>query len=215
MGQSRDYVEQRKQCSESNHPEFVSCHVESVSIRHYVVPWRTDHHGFRVQSAGPVGPAGVRVRAGLVPHSIKSVGSALGYPQPVDSEPRDEDVQFLEDRINEHNMMRTGRRDYQPLALYQRDNDNTIVAGPCGFTWAGWLEVKFLWVNEILRGQGIGRRLLEAAEAEARARGCTHVWLDSYTFQAPTFYEHLGYEVFGRLRGYPPPEDRVFLSKAL
>jgi len=131
------------------------------------------------------------------------------------SEPDPEDVRFLEEQINEHNMVNTGRRDGLELALFTRSGDGEMVAGLYGFTWAGWLEVKFLWVREDLRGQGRGRRLLEAAESEARARGCQRVWLDSYTFQAPTFYQHLGYEVFGSLEGYPAPYDRVFLTRAL
>jgi GNAT superfamily N-acetyltransferase len=77
------------------------------------------------------------------------------------------------------------------------------------------LEVKLVWVREDLRGQGYGRRLVETAEAEARTRGCHRVWLDSYTFQAPAFYQRLGYHVFGTLSGYPAAHDRVFLTKTL
>ena len=112
-------------------------------------------------------------------------------------------------------MLRTGRRDYQPLSVFLRDERGSLAAGLHGFTWAGWLEIKLLWVREDQRGQGLGRRMLAAAEAEARERGCRHVWLDSYTFQAPAFYQHLGYEVFGSLADYPPPHDRVFLTKTL
>jgi len=130
-------------------------------------------------------------------------------------QPHHDDVQFLEDCVNEHNMVRTECRDYLPLAIFHRDERNAIAAGLYGFTWAGWLEIKLVWVREDLRGQGLGRHLVEAAEAEARARGCEHVWLDSYTFQAPGFYERLGYEVFGALDGYPPPEGRVFLTRKL
>ena len=96
-----------------------------------------------------------------------------------------------------------------------RDDAGAIAAGLSAFTWAGWLEIKYVWVAEHLRGQGYGRTLVETAETEARARGCQHVWLDSYTFQAPTFYEHLGYAVFGELAGFPPPHKRIFLTKAL
>ena len=113
--------------------------------------------------------------------------------EPTD-QPRSEDVQFLEDQLNEHNMLRTGRRDFRPLALYLRDGQGGIIAGLYGFTWAGWLEIKFVWVREDLRGQGHGRQLVEAAEAEAQARGCERVWLESYTFQAPNFYQRLGYQ---------------------
>jgi GNAT superfamily N-acetyltransferase len=124
-------------------------------------------------------------------------------------------VQFLEDQLDEHNMLRTKRRDYRPLALFERDAQGSVAAGLYGFSWAGWLEIKLLWVREDLRHQGRGRKLLEAAEAEARARGCRHVWLDSYTFQAPPFYQRLGYEVFGTLDAYPAPYRRVFLTKTL
>jgi GNAT superfamily N-acetyltransferase len=129
--------------------------------------------------------------------------------------PRPEDLQFIEDQLNEHNMVRTGRRDFRPLGLWVRDDRQRIVAGLYGFTWADWLEVRLVWVREDLRGQGHGRRLVESAEAEARARGCRRVWLDSYTFQAPGFYQRLGYQVFGVLHDYPAPHGRVFLTKTL
>jgi ribosomal protein S18 acetylase RimI-like enzyme len=130
-------------------------------------------------------------------------------------DPSHEDMQFVEEQINAHNTVRTGRRDFRPLGVFLRDDQHNIVAGLSGFTWAGWLEIKFLWVREDLRGRGHGRRLIEAAEAEARTRRCQHVWLDSYTFQAPTFYQRLGYQVFGTLQDYPPPHGRVFLTKTL
>jgi N-acetylglutamate synthase-like GNAT family acetyltransferase len=129
--------------------------------------------------------------------------------------PQREDLQLLEDRIDDHNMRQTERRDYQPLALFERDDQGSVVAGLYGFTWAGWLEIKFVWVRDDLRGRGRGRQLMEAAEVEARARGCQQVWLDSYTFQAPAFYQRLGYHVFGVLDGYPAPHQRVFLTKTL
>jgi len=130
-------------------------------------------------------------------------------------QPRSEDVQFLEDQLNEHNMVRTGRRDFSPLAVYLRDEQGGITAGLYGFTWAGWLEIKSVWVRKDLRGQGHGRQLVEVAEVEARARGCKRVWLESYTFQAPTFYQRLGYVVFGSLHDYPAPHGRVFLTRTL
>ena len=130
-------------------------------------------------------------------------------------QPRSDDVEFLEDQINEHNMVQTGRRDLRPLALYLRDEQGGIIAGLYGFTWSGWLEIKFVWVREDLLGRGHGRQLVEAAEAEAQARGCERVWLESYTFQAPNFYQRLEYEVFGSLQDYPAPHGRVFLTRTL
>ena len=122
----------------------------------------------------------------------------------------------LEAEIDEHNMLTTGRRDYRPLGVFERDpHSGDVVAGLYGFTWGDWLEIKFVWVRPDHRGRGLARRLVEMAEAEARARGCHSAWLDSYSFQAPGMYEKLGYRAFGRLENYPDTAERVFLARSL
>ena len=77
----------------------------------------------------------------------------------------------------------------------------------------GWLFVEAVWVSEALRGRGVGRALMAAAERHARESGCHSVWLD--TFQARDFYLSLGYETFGVLEDYPPGQQRSFMRKAL
>ena len=79
----------------------------------------------------------------------------------------------------------------------------------------GWMFVELLFVPERLRGQGIGRRLMEQAEAVAREKGCIGIHLDTFTFQAPGFYQKLGYAVLGEIANYPPGSSRFFLHKHL
>jgi GNAT superfamily N-acetyltransferase len=79
----------------------------------------------------------------------------------------------------------------------------------------GWMFVELLFVPERLRGQGAGRKLMEQAEVVAREHGCTGIWLDTFTFQAPGFYQKLGYAVFGEIANYPPGSSRFFLHKHL
>ena len=130
--------------------------------------------------------------------------------------PRAEDVAALEAEINEHNMAVTGRRDYRPLGVFERDPlSGGVVAGLYGFTWGDWLEVKLVWVRPDHRGRGLARQLVELAEAEARSRGCHSVLLDSYSFQAAGMYEKLGYRAFGRLQNYPDAAERVFFTRSL
>jgi hypothetical protein len=50
-------------------------------------------------------------------------------------------------------------------------------------------------------------------EAEARARGCIGVWLDTLSFQARPFYEKHGYALFGSIEDQPPGHARHFLFK--
>jgi GNAT superfamily N-acetyltransferase len=89
------------------------------------------------------------------------------------------------------------------------------VAGLHGWTWGGWLKVNYLWVNAEERRQGRGRQLLLMAEAEARMRGCSHATLNSFSFQAPVFYQRLGYRIVGTLEGFPEGHRSYALVKDL
>jgi len=97
-----------------------------------------------------------------------------------------------------------------------RDEDGTIVGGVHGnYGSFGWLYVDALWVSEELRGQGHGTRLIAMIEAEAARHGCTNVYLNTFTFEAPAFYEKLGYTIFAELEDFPPGHSRLFLRKTL
>jgi GNAT superfamily N-acetyltransferase len=133
----------------------------------------------------------------------------------IEDNPSPSDIDFLEDQINAFNIASTGINDWRALAIFARDDAGRIVAGLTGGTWAGYLEVKALWVREDLRGQGMGRRLLLAAEQAARARGCAQVLLDTHDFQAPEFYKKLGYIIFGVFEGIGGRYNRYYLSKKL
>lgn len=114
-----------------------------------------------------------------------------------------------------YNEAHAGPHGHRPLAVLVRDGEGKVLGGLWGATAWRWLFVHLFWLPEALRGAGLGRDLLRRAEAEAVRRGCRNVWLDSFSFQAPGFYEKLGYRVFGTLEGYPPSHRRVFLCKAL
>ena len=133
----------------------------------------------------------------------------------VEDHPDPRDLAFLDDQINAYNIAVTQIDDWRALAIFVRDDAGHLLAGISGGTWAGYLEVKDLWVREDQRGQGLGRRLLLAAEQEARERGCQQVLLDTHDFQAPEFYKRLGYTVFGVFEGIGGRHTRYYLRKKL
>jgi ribosomal protein S18 acetylase RimI-like enzyme len=104
--------------------------------------------------------------------------------------------------------------DHVPLSITLREKRD-IVGGIVGDTHLGWLFVQFFWIDEKYRGNGFGKKLLGAAEDEARKRGVKNVYLDTFSFQAPGFYKKCGYREFGRLKKYPAGHDRVWMTKAL
>ena len=129
--------------------------------------------------------------------------------------PDSHDVQFLDDRLYEYNVSRTGIADGRLLAIILRDHDNNIMAGLYGWTWGNCCEVKTLWVHAQWRGQGLGTRLMTAAEDEARRRGAAQIVLSTHSFQAPDFYRRLGFEPVGHIEDYPVGYQNIFLRKRL
>jgi len=102
------------------------------------------------------------------------------------------------------------------LAVTLRDPESDAVTGGLwGVSVVGWLYVDMLVVPEGLRGQGLGTALVRKAEEIARKRGCIGLWLHTATFQAPDFYEKLGFKAFGRVPDYPPGHDTIYYSKRL
>ena len=81
--------------------------------------------------------------------------------------------------------------------------DDDLVAGLSGWTWAEAAGIAMTWVSEEHRGTGLGATLLRAFEDEAVARGCRRVFVTSFTFQAPGFYERHGYTEIFRWDGVP------------
>ena len=60
----------------------------------------------------------------------------------------------------------------------------------------------------------VGTTLMREAERVAVERGCHSAFLDTFSFQAPGFYQKLGYEIFATL-DYPPRHKRHFLKRRL
>src|SRR5215475_6977696 len=116
--------------------------------------------------------------------------------------------------LHAYNVDAAGKADPRPLTITLR-HKGKIVGGLVGETFFGWLFVSLLWIADKQRSQGFGKSLVEAAEAEARKRGARGVYLDTFSFQAPGFYEKMGYREFGRLNDFPAGHDRVWMSKAL
>ncbi len=106
-----------------------------------------------------------------------------------------------------------GVADQRELSVIGR-NQGEIIAGLLGYTNWDWLFIAQLWVSETSRGRGIGQKLMREAELEARRRGCRHAHVDTFSFQALSFYERLGYAVVGRLDNYPAGHARYFLQKS-
>jgi GNAT superfamily N-acetyltransferase len=114
--------------------------------------------------------------------------------------------------LSAFNIEKLGPANTRPLAIMIHQNGE-LIGGLFGRTGFRRLFVEKLFVPESLRGQGVGRKLLAQAEAEAKARGCLGLWLETLSADAHRFYLRNGLKVFGQIEDYPPGNTRYFLSK--
>ena len=82
------------------------------------------------------------------------------------------------------------------------------------FLWNG-MSIQSLWVDDAVRGQGLGKKLMTMVEEEGVRRGCTIAYTDTFTWQAPGFYEKLGYKIYGKLEGFPEGNVLSYYCKKL
>jgi GNAT superfamily N-acetyltransferase len=122
---------------------------------------------------------------------------------------------FIVDGVDSRNFAATGLTDYFLVNFVLRGARGDVLGGVLGQIWGGWLQVTHLWVAQAARGARHGTRLVQTAEAYARARGAVGATLETYSFQARAFYERLGYDVFATLEGCPVGHVKFFLRKNL
>jgi GNAT superfamily N-acetyltransferase len=126
-----------------------------------------------------------------------------------------EQKELIHQGLRDFNVLHFGYHDAKPLNLFLRDENNAIVGGLLGYTYWDFLAIDIFWLDEAVRGQGFGEKMLHMAEQEAKERGCTTAHLDTFEFQAPHFYEKYGYQKWGELAGYAGRFKRIYYQKTL
>jgi len=113
------------------------------------------------------------------------------------------------------NQKTAGKYHYRRTVLTARSDSGRIVGGLILQSW--WKEsyIELLWLSERARRHGVGSELVAEAERRARRRGSKLLHLNTYSFQAPRFYEKLGFRCCGRMSGSPKGESRYFYVKRL
>ena len=81
----------------------------------------------------------------------------------------------------------------------------------------GFGELKRMFVSPQGRGRGVGRQLVALLEAEARARGCGLLTLETGPYQAEALalYAQCGFTRRGPFGDYPDDPLSVFMEKPL
>ena len=124
-------------------------------------------------------------------------------------------AQKIGELVRSYNRSKREAAKSKSLSLYVEDDSGELLAGLVAETFGNWLEIEYLFVKEDLRGQGIGSQLLYQAESEAKKRNCCFAFVNTYQFQAPTFYQKHGYKKVFTLKDYPCTGQRHYYQKDL
>ena len=126
-----------------------------------------------------------------------------------------QDIQEIHEMLKAFNLSNRETSENVSLGIFLEDENKKKLAGLTGETFGNWLCIHYLFIEDCLRGQGIGRKMIEAAESEAKKRGCKYVFVDTFSFQAPGFYRKLGYKEVFTLEDYPYTGKRHYYTKEI
>jgi ribosomal protein S18 acetylase RimI-like enzyme len=132
-----------------------------------------------------------------------------------DFNPSTDDIDFLENKLLEHNCQQVDDYAYEHFIIKSVDDDGEMIAGLHGQLGGGWLYIAHLWIDAGHRGQKLGQTLLAQAEAIAVDRACVGIYLYTYSFQSPAFYEKQGYRVFGTIDPFFGGHAKLYMRKML
>lgn len=149
-------------------------------------------------------------RTGYPPTNFDGSGRLRVSTEP---NPAQADVGIVERGLFLFEEARLGSPEHAHFAIFLRDDLGQIQGGVDGHVMWSRLFVKTLWIPETLRHQGLGTRLMHAAEAEAKQRGCRSIWLTALGDRALHFYTRLDYTIFGVLEDYVKGQSLYSLQK--
>ncbi len=121
------------------------------------------------------------------------------------SDPTDEEVKKFQQGLESYNMEKTNWEFNSPQPwhnLVLKDHEGKVVGGIITSTlyWSQYLEV--LWVDEKYRGLGYGKDLVIEAQKLAKEIGCISSHVYTFSWQAPQFYQAVGYDLIVTYDGY-------------
>lgn len=132
----------------------------------------------------------------------------------LDIEPSDSDINEIRGGLIKHNTPFLQGIPKSQIGYYAVEGDKKV-GGIIADLWGNWLLIKFLWVDDAVRGKQVGSQLLHLIEKYAQSEGCKSALVDTLSFQAKPFYEKHGYECQMVLENYPVDSSLSFLIKSL
>ncbi len=93
---------------------------------------------------------------------------------------RPEDIAIIENAIDEFNMRYTGDRNYRPVQIFLRDEENQLYGGITADLWGGWMHITYFGSPKRCGDKVMAHGLLQRLRTKrARMAATTHLWKPS------------------------------------
>ncbi|MFC4307317.1 GNAT family N-acetyltransferase [Cohnella boryungensis] len=130
----------------------------------------------------------------------------------------EDESQYVRSKLKEYNAQHVPdeiRSRYERINLHIANEEGDIIAGLMSVLCWNWVEVEILWVDAQHRIHGYGSKLLQEIERIARAKQCSFLKLNTFSFQAPDFYRKHGFELIGLFDNAPTGHKHYYFKKDL
>ncbi|MCB1114748.1 MAG: GNAT family N-acetyltransferase [Chlamydiia bacterium] len=129
--------------------------------------------------------------------------------------PTREEELILYTGLYEQSKAKKGLKPLESFGIFIKDDDDKLLGGITGVRLYGCCHIDTLWLKPDLRGQGLGRKLVDKALSQAKDHGCTFSTVHTMDFEARPFYESLGFHVEYERTGYEKDSVMYLLRKEL
>ncbi|MDR0968783.1 MAG: GNAT family N-acetyltransferase [Holosporaceae bacterium] len=116
----------------------------------------------------------------------------------------------------EHSLEKIGEiLERNKVISFRAEIDGEIVGYVALEMFYGQPHVNYLIVHKKYRLKGIGTKLMEKAFEFGKENGSSFICVSTFSFQAPNFYQKLGFKVDFVRAGYAKNTSLYYLSKPL
>ncbi len=118
-------------------------------------------------------------------------------------EPLTKDIQSkLDIGLQNHDLKIKGAAGKSANVVFTAYLQDKFAGGVVVGKFWGALQIKTLFVEEAYRSQGVGKALIKKALSFAKEHHCQVAFVETMSFQAPKFYEKLGFTLEFTRTGY-------------
>lgn len=134
----------------------------------------------------------------------------------IDQQPLQENIKkTIYDGFSRHAISMTGYNEkFEPVAFVATDHDRFAGAVVIEKFW-GALHIKYVYVDDLYRKNGLGSRLMNHAFEYGIENQCAFAFVETMNFQALEFYKKIGFQLEFTRTGYAHNTSFHYLRKDL